>query len=98
MDAQPETTISIDEKHSFNWRLFILWPFLTLLLYVLSFGPVLTMLASNRLDPSVEDALKTVYYPVWMAYSQTLLHKPLGVYMHLWVPKVIDKNGDELDP
>jgi hypothetical protein len=94
MDDQPAIAAPKDEKHSINWG-FVVWPLVILVLYVLSFGPVIKLLGSNPLKPSVDDALKTVYYPLLLAYSQTLLHKPLGMYLHLWAPEFYDKNGDD---
>jgi hypothetical protein len=96
VDAQPETTTPTREKHSAFLPRFIAWPFVILFLYVFSFGPMQMILDANRLNPSVEDALKAVYHPMWPAYVKTPLHKPLGIYLHLWLPDQIDKNGDAL--
>ena len=34
------------------------------------------------------------YAPLYWAYNETPLHKPLGMYMHLWVPIAFKKNGE----
>jgi hypothetical protein len=98
MDAQPETTTPIEEKHSFNWQAFILWPFLILVLYVLSLGPVEMMTArgiiSSAPGDSVNELLYGFYTPLRWAYGHKPLHKPLGMYLHLWAPRLFDKNGD----
>jgi hypothetical protein len=91
MDAQPETTTPI-EKNSVNWRAFILWLFVILLLYVLSIGPVMMLeqnawIAENQFE-------KPIYRPVQWIYLKTPLHKPLGIYLHLWAPKWFDKKGN----
>lgn len=93
MDARPEITTPIGEKHAFSWRAFILWPFVILLLYVLSWGPVLMMWEKNRTSPEVFFVLK-FYSPVDWFYRETPLHTPLGMYLHLWVPAWYDKKGD----
>jgi hypothetical protein len=93
MDAQPETTMPIEEKHSFNWQAFILWPCLILLLYGLSIGPFARM----QYKGSIQDRGRFVsrfYMPLAWAYHKTFLHKPIGRYLHLWNPKYFDKNGD----
>ncbi len=49
IDEQPETTPPIDEKHFTFFPGFIVWPFVILLLYVLSTGPVLAMAGRGRI-------------------------------------------------
>lgn len=93
MDAQPETTTPGEEKHSLNWRAFFLWPSLILLLYVLSFGPFMLLYSYNEVSP-YNKIMWNFYRPVTWAYDETPLHKPLGMYLHIWMPKVFDKNGD----
>jgi hypothetical protein len=34
------------------------------------------------------------YKPLEWAYYNTLLHKPLGLYYHLWIPSTIDNKGN----
>jgi len=78
MDAQPETMTASEEKNSFNWRVFILWPFLVLLLYVLSVGPVMMMVRKGRISPK-SGFVNRFYQPLNWAYQKTPLHKPLGM-------------------
>lgn len=96
MDAQPDPTTPGEEKDSFNWRVFILWPFVLLLLYILSIGPVAVLFARGKLSPAIEDKIKVLYFSLLWAYYETPLHKPLGIYFHLWDPKDFDKNGEEI--
>jgi hypothetical protein len=81
------------DKNSVNWRTFILWPFVILLFYVLSAGPVCRM-QKNGLISMNNNFVKRVYYPIGWAYFRTFLHKPLGLYLHLWIPMDFDKNGN----
>src|ERR1700733_15163011 len=99
MGEQPETTAPVGSKHSFYWRLFILWPFVILLLYFLSFGPFWLILekgrinAANQFEP-VNQFVLEFYGPLQWAYDETPLHRPLGMYLHLWASSLFDKNGD----
>jgi hypothetical protein len=93
MDAQPETAAS-EEKDSLNWRVLVRWLFIILLLYGLGFGPAVRVMNSNLLNPKVDEALDFFYAPMGWAYEKTPLHKPLGIYLHLWAPKLFDKNGE----
>lgn len=95
MDAQPETTPPSEEKKPFNWWAFILWPFVILVLYILSLGPVAVMMDRGRLSPDNE-FVSGAYRPLNWAYQETQLHKPLGMYLHLWVPDLYNKDGDAI--
>jgi hypothetical protein len=94
MDEQHATTTPKDEKHSINWG-FILWPLVILALYVLSSGPVLMMDSKGRLS-YYNKLVWRIYAPLEWAYFRTPLHKPLGMYLHLWVPKDFGKNGEPI--
>jgi hypothetical protein len=76
----------------------VFWPGVLLLLYVLSTGPVWVVydkwLFRHPGSPLVWRFLGFVYLPVRWAYQVTPLHKPLGVYWHLWVPEWYDSKGD----
>ena len=66
------------------------------MLYVLSVGPVMKItLKRNISNPHTAAQFFTSFYkPLEWAYARTLLHKPLGMYYHLWIPSVIDSKGD----
>ena len=93
MDKEPEIVAEPEDKHSFNWRVFILWAFVILLFYVLSAGPVVKMEQKGIISPD-NKFVKTFYAPFTWAYTHTLLRKPLGMYQHLWVPEWFDKEGE----
>jgi hypothetical protein len=63
-----------------------------LLVYLLSSGPVVMM--EEKVPPNVEALLNYLYYPVGRLYLKTPLQKPLGMYLHLWCPRMYDKSGD----
>ena len=90
---KPAETITPKEKRSIPWTGFIVWPFVFLLLYALSFGPVWMMIDKGRISRA-NQLVSKFYAPVWWAYMETPLHKPLGIYFHLWEPEVVDKDGD----
>jgi hypothetical protein len=83
----PET----DEKKSRGLGSYVVWGFVVVMAYVLSSGPVLR-LVPGTLSPNV--AFR-IYYPVAWAYLQTPLHRPIGMYWHLWLPDTYDKHGNE---
>jgi hypothetical protein len=95
MDEQPATTTPKDEKHSINWGALILWPFVVLIIYVLSSGPV-SVIMDKRTSSRSNQLVRRFYKPLSWAYNKTPLHKPLGMYAHLWEPKFFDKNGNEI--
>jgi hypothetical protein len=93
VEKPTETTQPIKDKHYFPWTGFIVWPIVILLLYVLSGGPVMMMRDNGRIRRDNRVVWK-FYRPLTWAYNKTLLHKPLGMYFHLWDPNDYDKNGD----
>jgi hypothetical protein len=102
MEKPAETTTPKDEKHSVNLG-FIVWPLVILILYLLSFGPFWMMIEKGLIGPLMITNRRVIpnnkfifkfYQPVFWAYDNTLFHKPLGIYLHLWVPKLIDNNGE----
>lgn len=91
MERLAETTTPNEEKHSKSLPGFIVWPFVILILYVLSVGPVEMMEDKGRI--SHNNPMLRIYEPLAWAYMKTPFHKPLGMYLHLW-SKHFDKNGD----
>lgn len=82
MAAPAQTITPNEEKRSINWGALIFWPFVILLLYVLSIGPVLTM--SYKRGSGADQFLGKFYAPLEWANEHTPLHKPLRMYMDLW--------------
>lgn len=72
------------------------WLALIVALYVLSIGPVMKITDKmNISNPHpVARFFTTFYKPLELAYAKTLLHKPLGLYYHLWIPGSIDSKGN----
>jgi hypothetical protein len=64
-----------------------------LVLYVLSIGPVWMLMAKGNFSASGR-SLDKFYTPLKWAYLKTPLHKPLGIYFHLWAPTMFDKRGE----
>ena len=93
MDEQPAIAAPKDEKHSINWGALILWPFVILLLYVLCAGPVIKMMEKGHISYFNQYVWK-FYTPLYWAYDKTPLHKPLGMYLHLWNPNAFLANGE----
>ena len=87
-----------ETKHSGGFGIYALWAGVVLLLYVLSAGPLQLLVAKGIWQRrSIGNfSLESIYDPLIWAYDETPLHKPLGMYMHLWCPGGWDKNGDIL--
>src|SRR5947209_6142820 len=88
-DPAPET----EAKKSRGLGSYVVWAFVVVMVYVLSSGPVLLI----RQHRSLGQLVYQVYRPFGSAYRTGLLHKPLGLYWHLWCPHRYDKNGEETD-
>lgn len=93
--------MSVDEQGQAEGRsrgavwTWLFWIGVLLLVYVLSFGPVMRLWLNGHLrEPNTVDIIGVVYCPVRLAYERTLLHKPLGLYFHLWAPQVYGSNGE----
>jgi hypothetical protein len=91
-NQQAETTA--EAKRSGGFAHYLGWAFMMVVLYVLSFGPVFLMMVNRKVTPAWGGALYVVCVPWTWAYEKTPLHKPIGMYMHLWCPRTFDKKGD----
>jgi hypothetical protein len=65
-----------------------------LFFYVLSLGPVWRFSDAYNGHPKLEKALGAIYTPLLWTYERTPLRRPLGMYLHLWMPKDFDKDGE----
>jgi hypothetical protein len=98
--AQP--TPETDEKKSRGLGSYAAWAFVTVMVYFLSAGPAErmreeTQQLNRRLNYELNPIIFAFYEPWRYLYFSTPLHKPIGLYMHLWDPKHFDKNGDVWD-
>ena len=94
MAAQPDATPGSERQHSTYWGVRAIWALAALFAYFLSFGPVVRFWDSTPFN-SPNPVVYTFYLPVQQVYYHTPLHKPFGIYLHLWDPAMYDKNGDE---
>jgi hypothetical protein len=95
--AEPvQDTPETDEKKSRGLGSYVLWAFVAVMVYFLSAGPVAYVEYRRKLGNTIRwvNIVGSLYTPWSYAYDSTVLHKPLGLYMHLWVPEVWDKNGN----
>jgi len=74
---------------------YVVWGFAIVLIYVLSAGPVGVLEKKGMLRRSIYGFLDYFYAPLEWAYWHTPLHKPFGIYMHLWCPDNYAANGDQ---
>lgn len=82
-----------EEKRSFNWG-WVVWPVVVLGIYILSSGPMLLMTEDQNRWRTPPQILSGPYAPVGWAYRKTPLRKPLGLYLHLWLPSRFNRNGE----
>jgi hypothetical protein len=76
----------------FVWSLAVVF-----VIYILCTGPFFMMIERSLLsNPAVARATVSIYQPEFWAYKKTLLHKPLGMYWHLWAPSVFDIKGNTI--
>ena len=87
-----ENTMLTEDKHSGSLSAFFAWLFVILVLYFLSSGPVVMMYEKGVITG--DSKLLQLYDPLDWFYEETPLHKPIGMYFHLWAPKHIDENGE----
>ena len=79
----PDATTS-EEKSSRSYWGFVLWPVAVVVLYALSYGPVLRAVGRGHLN---RDYL-AVYRPLVCAVWDTPLQKPLDAYARFWAPNI----------
>jgi len=91
-DNAPETEI----RKSRGLGNYTLWGFVMVMLYVLSFGPVMRFASSN--PTRYFDFTPIFYRLLGFTYVHTPLHKAIGWYMHLWCPGRFDSNGEIIPP
>ena len=89
-----QDTPEIAEKKSRGLGSYVLWVFVALMVYVLSSGPVMHLDRTHRVGLSMQSWLDYAYAPCGWAYFTTAFHKPLGMYWHIWNPRLFDKDGD----
>jgi hypothetical protein len=93
---EPAETMT-EEKRVGRWSGYVVWAAGILVLYVLSIGPVTLMWRRDFLPPT-STFLWNVYSPLRWAYLKTPLHRPIGMYLHLWDPLSCDKKGEPTNP
>jgi hypothetical protein len=83
-----------EEKRSGGFGLYGLWAAALLLFYALSSGPCLMLSRNGTFPDALIGCLVTFYSPLLRAHKTKLLHKPIGLYFHIWCPIAFDSNGD----
>lgn len=82
-----------ETRRSRGFGSYVFWTVMVLVLYVLSWGPFVMMERKGIWErPPV--LLEGFYFPIYWAYSETVLHKPVGMYLRLWCPQGFTTNGD----
>lgn len=93
MDGKTDTSAT-EDKHSSSMGAFLVWPLAVLILYLLCVGPFVMLVDRQVVSGKMEAMLEVIYAPVEWAYDSTPLHKPIGMYLHLW-SKRFNAKGDQ---
>ena len=91
--TQP-TEPTAEAKRSRGFAGYVVWGFGIVVVYILSMGPAVVLAESRNHKGPICRILSITHGPLVWAYEKAPLHKPLGIYLHLWLPKRFDKNGD----
>jgi hypothetical protein len=78
-------------RDSWSW---MYWFSAAIALYVLASGPTMALYDRSTPGNSLCRAIRVAYSPLGWVYLRTALHKPLGMYWHLWDSAGFDKAGD----
>ena len=98
MDNPSAAAKPVVGRHAFNSSRLMVCASLILFIYVLSMGPFLRFAFDGRIGYPLVDILDLSFRPWGWAYNETPLHKPLGMYLHLWVPDYFDRKGEWVTP
>ena len=94
-ENRTENAPEAEQKHSRGLWSYLIWAFVVVMAYFLSIGPIALMQKKGMLiSPPTQRALDVFYAPWVYICNKTPLRRPLGMYMHLWVRDLWDKNGD----
>lgn len=76
------------------------WLGVAVMVYVLSLGPVMRIVQDGFIPPGPRgmptiNFIITFYYPIqWAENEMPMLNRPMGMYLHLWAPKMFDSKGN----
>ena len=85
---------AVEAKRSRGFAGYLVWGFGIVIFYLVSTGPIGLLQAKGIIGQSTGRALIPIYTPWKWAYLHTPLHKPLGMYTHLWRPDQFESNGN----
>jgi hypothetical protein len=92
-----EAELTAKAKRSRGFAGYVGWGFLAVVLYLLSYGPVRLMGVKGMYPLATKRVVNQIYAPFIWTYNNTPLHKPLGMYLHLWCPDIYEQNGESFD-
>jgi hypothetical protein len=91
--AEPTT----EAKRSRGIAGYVVWGFGIVVVYLLSAGPIAKADEKRMFSPSMREVVFSYVYAPWTwAYVHTPLRKPLGMYLHVWVPSQFDRQGEPI--
>ena len=94
MEEKSAATPAEEKRPGSSLGGFLLWPIAALVVYLVCLGPFVMLVDRQMLSGRTENVLETIYAPIEWAYESTPLHKPIGMYLHIW-SKRFDAKGDQ---
>ena len=83
-DMEKDGESEESQKGGFPLATVALWAAVVIILYVLGSGPIVMLVEKRTLSPQAQTFVGTIYAPVSWACEETPLHRPIGIYLHLW--------------
>jgi hypothetical protein len=86
MSAQAEP-LQVPARNRRSVGVWVCWSLGLLLLYFLSYGPVVLYEGRHPLQgKGLQEFIHAFYQPWLWTYDHTIFHRPLQLYLHLWTP------------
>jgi hypothetical protein len=87
-------SVGLNQNNTSKVARLMSWLAVIFVAYILSAGPVAMMDGRGCLGFTTSRAVSLFYKPFALFYEHTFLHRPLGMYLHLWSGNQYDDEGD----
>jgi hypothetical protein len=91
MEMTPDETTT-EEKSGRSYWGFVIWPVVAVMVYVLSSGPLMLAMHKRLIGPWA----LCIHRPLKDVIDYTPLDKAYYMYIHFWIPDVMDIHGKPL--
>jgi hypothetical protein len=89
-----EAEKAVEPRSSRDFWGWVCWAAALVAFYILTSGFAQRLFWKRPWGDPLRRTVDVAYAPLSWAYYHTWLHKPLGMYWHLWQPAVFDKSGN----